>query len=91
MRGDWIGPHLCGLRWQNGSQDKPCCNPECGGKWGAGCYCCHGERDERPELRAELAQVKAERDRYKAERDRYKAVYEIDRWSHLRKALAGEE
>ena len=36
------------------------------------------------QLRAELAQVKAER-------DRYKAVYEIDRWSHLRKALAGEE
>jgi hypothetical protein len=18
-----------------------CCNPECGGNWGTGCYCCH--------------------------------------------------
>jgi len=31
-------PHLHGILRQE------CCNPDCGGTWGTGCYCCHGGR-----------------------------------------------
>ena len=25
---------------------EECCNPECHGQWGTGCYCCHFNHDE---------------------------------------------
>lgn len=37
----WACP-MCGNDRRN--REKKCCNPECKGSWGTGCYCCHHQK-----------------------------------------------
>ena len=36
----WLCPK-CGQDRRDRSDEAKCCNEDCGGVWGTGCYCCH--------------------------------------------------